>query len=253
MPPRSGLALNGGGAPPATSPRRLSGEQETRRPDLVPPAQNAPGRPSVSMGTAYVDAPPAHDFVGMPRLTVRHGRTHPGLSRRLAVFRKKDLGLQNRIGNAFPPPVACAVGKRIAAALRQAEKAASARPGDDKQHNPKGGARALLRAPSSPTSAGSWIPMNCALFSGDIFRVGAQSAGTHSQRKATSSSRTMTAATEARPVPAGNSQAATGVRARDLQGNAGPCPGPQRIHLPNVRRGGREPHPYDPTRKTDNT
>lgn len=67
-------------------------------------------------GLGIGDEPPAPDFVGMPRLTVRMVARLQGFpddwhfaGRKTAAYRQ--------VGNAFPPPVACAVARQVYACL----------------------------------------------------------------------------------------------------------------------------------------
>jgi len=71
------------------------------------------------MGIA--DAAPEPDFIGMPRLTVRMAARIQGFPDHWQFSGKKTAAYR-QIGNAFPPPVACAVGMRIQAALNAAAK-----------------------------------------------------------------------------------------------------------------------------------
>jgi DNA (cytosine-5)-methyltransferase 1 len=71
------------------------------------------------MGIA--DAPPEKDFIGMPRLTVRMAARIQGFPDHWQFSGKKTAAYR-QIGNAFPPPVAHAVGAQILAALNAAAK-----------------------------------------------------------------------------------------------------------------------------------
>ena len=71
------------------------------------------------MGIA--DLPPQNNFVGMPRLTVRMAARIQGFPDSWQ-FAGKKTSAYRQIGNAFPPPVACAVGKKIQEALNAAAK-----------------------------------------------------------------------------------------------------------------------------------
>ena len=59
---------------------------------------------------------PAADFVGMPRLTIRMAARIQGFPDDWQFAGKKTASYR-QIGNAFPPPVARAVGEQIAQCL----------------------------------------------------------------------------------------------------------------------------------------
>jgi DNA (cytosine-5)-methyltransferase 1 len=64
---------------------------------------------------------PEQDFFGMPRLTVRMAARIQGFPDSW-LFSGKKTAAYRQIGNAFLPPVACAVGTQIIAALNSAAK-----------------------------------------------------------------------------------------------------------------------------------
>ena len=72
-------------------------------------------------GMGIADAAPRSDFGGMPRLTVRMTARIQGFPDNWQFSGKKTAAYR-QIGNAFPPPVACAVGRKISAALNAAAK-----------------------------------------------------------------------------------------------------------------------------------
>lgn len=63
-------------------------------------------------GRGVADEPPAKGFVGMPKLTSRMIARIQGFPDDWSFGEKKTKACR-MIGNAFPPPVACAVGERI--------------------------------------------------------------------------------------------------------------------------------------------
>lgn len=63
-------------------------------------------------GRGVADEPPAKDFVGMPRLTPRMIARIQGFPDNWSFGDRKTKACR-MIGNAFPPPVARAVGERI--------------------------------------------------------------------------------------------------------------------------------------------
>lgn len=71
------------------------------------------------MGIA--NSAPEHDFIGMPRLTVRMAARIQGFPDHWQ-FSGKKTAIYRQVGNAFPPPVAHAVGIQIQAALDAASK-----------------------------------------------------------------------------------------------------------------------------------
>ena len=67
-------------------------------------------------GKGIVDSAPAPDFEGMPRLTVRMVARLQGFPDEWLFHGAKTMAYR-QVGNAFPAPVACAVGKQIRACL----------------------------------------------------------------------------------------------------------------------------------------
>lgn len=63
-------------------------------------------------GRGVADEPPAKDFVGMPKLTPRMMARIQGFPDDW-IFGEKKTKACRMIGNAFPPPVACAVGRNL--------------------------------------------------------------------------------------------------------------------------------------------
>jgi len=98
------------------APTLVGGSKKHGGPDLGPTrAKRAWAALGVDGMGLWDDAPP-RDFVGMPRLTPRMTARIQGfpddwqfVGRKTATYRQ--------IGNAFPPPVAAAVGRQIFAAL----------------------------------------------------------------------------------------------------------------------------------------
>ncbi|MDR1689669.1 MAG: DNA cytosine methyltransferase [Clostridiales bacterium] len=72
-------------------------------------------------GLGVADAPPPSGFVGMPKLTVKMAALVQGFPPTWEFTGKKTPAYK-QVGNAFPPPVACAVGKSIYKALKMGEK-----------------------------------------------------------------------------------------------------------------------------------
>ena len=72
-------------------------------------------------GKGLADAPPQPGFEGLPRLTLGMAALIQGFPKNWQFAGKKTPGYR-QVGNAFPPPVAKAVGKSIIDAFIEAEK-----------------------------------------------------------------------------------------------------------------------------------
>ncbi len=100
----------------AIAPTLVGGSKKHGGPDLGPTrARRAWARLCVD-GTGLWNEAPAHDFVGMPRLTPRMTARIQGFPDEWTFFGRKTVAYR-QIGNAFPPPVAKAVAKQILVAL----------------------------------------------------------------------------------------------------------------------------------------
>jgi DNA (cytosine-5)-methyltransferase 1 len=75
-------------------------------------------------GLGIADAPPPFGFMGMPKLTVRMAALVQGFPPSWEFTGKKTPAYR-QVGNAFPPPVACAVGKSIHRSLLADEQKVS--------------------------------------------------------------------------------------------------------------------------------
>jgi DNA (cytosine-5)-methyltransferase 1 len=101
------------------APTLVGGSKKHGGPDLGPTrAKRAWAQLGVD-GMGLADSPPERDFVGMPRLTVPMTATLQGFPPDWQFAGKKTPAYR-QVGNAFPPPVAQAVGAAIAAALEPA-------------------------------------------------------------------------------------------------------------------------------------
>lgn len=72
-------------------------------------------------GKGLADAPPEKGFVGMPRLTVKMAGMIQGFPAKWS-FEGSKTPAYRQVGNAFPPPVAKAIGSAIASALMQGQQ-----------------------------------------------------------------------------------------------------------------------------------
>ncbi len=102
------------------APTLVGGSKKHGGPDLGPTrARQAWAKLGVD-GVGLADAPPGPDHEGMPRLTVQMAAIVQGFPPDWHIAGRKTAAYR-QVGNAFPPPVAEAVGGAIAAALRCAE------------------------------------------------------------------------------------------------------------------------------------
>ena len=98
------------------APTLVGGSKKHGGPDLGPTrARKAWAALGVEGKTIAYD-PPEKDYVGMPRLTVRMAARIQGFPDEW-IFSGKKTPAYRQVGNAFPPPVACAVATEIAQCL----------------------------------------------------------------------------------------------------------------------------------------
>jgi len=104
------------------APTLVGGSKKHGGPDLGPTrARRAWAAIGVNGSTIAESAPlPGHE--GMPRLTVQMAAVLQGFPDDWVIVGRKTNAYR-QVGNAFPPPVAKAVGDAIAAALRAADEA----------------------------------------------------------------------------------------------------------------------------------
>lgn len=94
------------------APTIVGGSKKHGGPDLGPArARKAWAELGVD-GTGVADSAPAPDFEGMPKLTKEMIARIQGFPPEWTFGERKTLACR-MIGNAFPPPVACAVGREI--------------------------------------------------------------------------------------------------------------------------------------------
>lgn len=103
------------------APTLVGGSKKHGGPDLGPTRSKKAWESLGVDGHGLADNPPEKDFFGMPRLTVRMAARIQGFPDSWR-FAGKKTSAYRQIGNAFPPPVAQAVGTSIMAALEAASK-----------------------------------------------------------------------------------------------------------------------------------
>ena len=103
------------------APTLVGGSKRHGGPDLGPTRAKKAWASIGVDGMGIADAAPEKDFIGMPRLTVRMTARIQGFPDQWQFSGKKTAAYR-QIGNAFPPPVACAVGSQITAALDAAAR-----------------------------------------------------------------------------------------------------------------------------------
>jgi DNA (cytosine-5)-methyltransferase 1 len=104
----------------AVAPTIVGGSKKHGGPDLGPSRARAAWAKLGVNGSTIADIAPGPDFVGLPRLTTRMVARLQGFPDNWSFFGKKTQAYR-QIGNAFPPPVAEALGRAIAHAIRAAE------------------------------------------------------------------------------------------------------------------------------------
>ncbi|MDD4928690.1 MAG: DNA cytosine methyltransferase [Gallionella sp.] len=103
------------------APTLVGGSKKHGGPDLGPTRAKKAWASIGVDGMGIADAAPEPDFIGMPRLTVRMAARIQGFPDHWQFSGKKTAAYR-QIGNAFPSPVARAVGTQIQAALNAAAK-----------------------------------------------------------------------------------------------------------------------------------
>jgi DNA (cytosine-5)-methyltransferase 1 len=103
------------------APTLVGGSKKHGGPDLGPTRAKREWAQLGVCGLGIADAPPEADFVGAPRLTVRMTATLQGFPAEWQFAGRKTAAYR-QVGNAFPPPVAAAVGRAIARAFALADQ-----------------------------------------------------------------------------------------------------------------------------------
>jgi DNA (cytosine-5)-methyltransferase 1 len=98
------------------APTLVGGSKKHGGPDLGPTRAKAAWATLGVDGMGLADAAPGEGFIGMPRLTPRMCARVQGFPDDW-TFAGKKTAAYRQIGNAFPPPVAAAVGNMISAAI----------------------------------------------------------------------------------------------------------------------------------------
>ncbi len=105
----------------AIAPTIVGGSKKHGGPDLGPTRARKAWAALGVDGKSIADTAPAADFTGMPRLTTRMVARIQGFPDSWQFYGRKTPAYR-QIGNAFPPPVACAVAQQIARYLQPAIK-----------------------------------------------------------------------------------------------------------------------------------
>ena len=100
------------------APTVVGGSKKHGGPDLGPTRAKRAWATLGVDGIGIADQAPDPDFVGMPRLTVRMVARLQGFPDDWQFSGRKTPAYR-QVGNAFPPPVAAAVGRQIALAITQ--------------------------------------------------------------------------------------------------------------------------------------
>ncbi|MGA7855450.1 MAG: DNA cytosine methyltransferase, partial [Candidatus Acidiferrales bacterium] len=106
------------------APTIVGGSKKHGGPDLGPTRAKRAWATLGVNGHLLADEPPTRDFVGMPCLTVPMVARLQGFPDSWR-FTGRKTNAYRQVGNAFPPPVACAVAQQLVACLTSRRLAAS--------------------------------------------------------------------------------------------------------------------------------
>lgn len=98
------------------APTIVGGSKKHGGPDLGPTRARKAWAALGVEGRTVAETAPAPDFCGMPRLTVNMVARLQGFPADWQFYGRKTTAYR-QVGNAFPPPVACAVAKNLKIAL----------------------------------------------------------------------------------------------------------------------------------------
>ena len=98
------------------APTIVGGSKKHGGPDLGPTRARKAWAALGVEGRTVAESPPEPDFCGMPRLTVAMVARLQGFPPDWQFYGRKTTAYR-QVGNAFPPPVACAVAQSLKAAL----------------------------------------------------------------------------------------------------------------------------------------
>lgn len=99
------------------APTIVGGSKKHGGPDLGPTRARAAWATLGVNGKTLAEEAPEKDFVGMPRLTIRMVARLQGFPDDWQFYGRKTHAYR-QVGNAFPPPVAEAVGRQVAIAIQ---------------------------------------------------------------------------------------------------------------------------------------
>lgn len=103
------------------APTLVGGSKKHGGADLGPTRAKAAWLKLGVDGKGVVDSPPARDFQGIPRLTVKMAALIQGFPKEW-IFTGKKTPAYRQVGNAFPPPAASELGKQIIKAINKEKK-----------------------------------------------------------------------------------------------------------------------------------